>query len=228
MSLTDTTRSSLEPDYVLARNRMVDGQVRPLQVSDARIIRAMREMPRERFVPAASADLAYADRPVALGRGRVLMEPRIIARMLQTAMPRAGERALVVAAGTGYAAALLGRLGLRVTALEQDTQLAGDGRRVCADLAPSVRFEHGALAEGWPAGAPYDLILIDGAVRALPQAMAAQLAAGGRLAAVLCPQSRVGTAVLAEASNGGLRGRPQFDAATPLIPELLAGPAFEF
>ncbi|WP_428393598.1 protein-L-isoaspartate O-methyltransferase family protein [Lichenicoccus sp.] len=222
------TQSSSEPDYVLARNRMVDGQVRPLQVSDARIIKAMREMPRERFVPAGCAALAYADRPVALGSGRVLMEPRIIARMLQTAVPRAGERALVVAAGTGYAAALLSRLGLRVIALEQDPQLAKEGRGVCAELAPAVRFEHGTLADGWPAGAPYELILIDGAVRALPPAMAGQLAAGGRLAAVLCPQGRVGTAVLAEASNGGLRGRPQFDAATPLIPELLAGPAFEF
>ena len=207
---------------------MVDGQIRPLQVSDARIIKAMREMPRHRFVPAACAALAYADRPVALGRGRVLMEPRIIGRMLQVASPRAGERALVVAAATGYAAALLARLGLRVTALEQDQPLADEGRGLCAELAPQVRFERGALSEGWPAGAPYDLILIDGAVRVLPEAMAAQLAAGGRLAAVLCPQGRVGTAVLAEASNGGLRGRPQFDAATPLIPELMAGPAFEF
>ena len=221
------------PDFVQTRNRMVDTQIRPLQVNDARIIKAMRLLPRERFVPADCAAIAYADRAVRLGSGpstsgRVLMEPRIIARMLQVAVPRSGEKVLVVAAGTGYSAALLATLGLWVTALEQDPLLAAEGKRLCAELAPTVRFETGPLASGWATGAPYDLILIDGGVRALPAALAGQLSAEGRLAAVLLPEGRVGTVVLAEASTHGLRTRPQFDATTPLIPELAPVPRFDF
>ena len=223
------------PDFVQTRNRMVDTQIRPLQVNDPRIIKAMRLLPRERFVPADCAPVAYADRAVRLGsnssgssQGRVLMEPRIIARMLQVAVPHAGEKALVVGAGTGYSAVLLAALGLQVTALEQDLLLAAEGAQLCAELAPTVRFETGPLASGWAAGAPYDLILIDGGVRALPEALAGQLAAEGRLATVLMPEGRVGTVVLAEASTHGLRTRPQFDATTALIPELAPVPRFDF
>ncbi len=220
-------------DLVQARNRMVDTQIRPLQVNDARIVKAMRLLPRERFVPEGSAAIAYADRPVRLdagpsNSGRVLMEPRIIARMLQVSVPRAGEKVLVVAAGTGYSSALLEALGLRVVALEQDEALAARGARLCAELAPGVRFEVGPLAAGWPAGAPYDLIVIDGGVRALPEALAGQLSASGRLATVLLADGKVGTVVLAEASTHGLRARPQFDANTALIPELAPAPRFDF
>ncbi len=228
MSQSDAHPSPPTQEYVSARNQMVDSQIRPLQVNDARILKAMREVPRERFVPPAAAGFAYADRAVPLGGGRVLMEPRIIGRMLQVASPRAGERALVVAAGTGYAAVLLARLGLTVIALEQDAALAGRGAAICAALAPTIRFETGPLQAGWADASPYELILIDGAVRTLPPVLAGQLAAAGRLAAVLWPEAQVGTVVLAEASNGGLRGRPQFDASTPLIPELAPRPAFAF
>ena len=220
------------PDFgspeTIARNRMVDTQIRPVQVSNPRIIKAMRSLPRERFVPAGSAGLSYADRAVKLGGGRVLMEPRITGRMLQVAVPRSGEKALVVAAGTGYAAALLAMLGLDVIALEQDAELAARGARICSELGLAPRFVVGALAGGWPAEAPYSLILIDGAVRALPEALASQLAPEGRLAAVLWPEGRVATAILAEASTHGLRARPQFDAATALIPELAPAPQFSF
>ncbi len=215
-------------DLAQARNRMVDTQVRPVQVSDPRIIKAMREIPRERFVPPERAALAYADIGVPLPGGRVLMEPRIIGRLLQSAVPLGGERVLVVAAGTGYSAVLLAKLGLSVVALEQDAALAAEGSALCTALAPSVRFITGALLDGFPDAAPYDLILIDGAVRTLPDALAGQLAAGGRLATVLWPQGKVGSGVLAEHSTHGLRARQQFDASTPLIPELLATPRFSF
>ena len=215
-------------DQVQARNRMVDTQVRPLQVNDPRIIKAMREVPRERFVPDERTAIAYADRGVPLSPGRVLMEPRIIARLLQAAVPRTGERALVVAAGTGYSSVLLASLGLSVVALEQDPDLAERGAALCRDLAPTVRFVTGSLSDGWPDRAPYDLILIDGAVRTLPDGLSAQLAAGGRLATVLWPLNKVGSGVLAEHSTHGLRARQQFDASTPLIPELVAAPRFSF
>ncbi len=216
------------PDYSRARNQMVDDQIRPLQVSDPRIIKAMRELPREMFVPAASAALAYADREVRLAQHRVLMEPRVIARLLQVSVPRMGEKALVVAAATGYAAALLRRLRLDVVALEPDEALAQQGATICAEQAPGVRFVRGALPEGWKPEAPYDLILIDGAVQTLPERFAEQLAGAGRVATVLRSGGHLGTAVLAEASNGGLRARPQFDAHAALIPELSIKPSFDF
>jgi protein-L-isoaspartate(D-aspartate) O-methyltransferase len=227
---TTSRRSGLVPklDFTAARNQMVDTQLRPVQVSDVRILKAMRELPRERFVPESSATLAYADRGVKIGPGRVLIEPCTIARMLQSAAPQRGEKVLVVAAGTGYAAAVLATLGLEVTALEENPELAAEGARICAELAPAVRFETGPLSAGWEAGAPYDLIVIDGAVRLLPDALGRQLAASGRLVTVLCPEGDVGRAVLAEASTHGLRARTQFDATTPLIPELSPEPGFTF
>src|SRR6476619_4897977 len=101
-----------------ARNHMVDRQIRPTKVTDPRIIAAMRRLPRERFLPPRLASLAYADEDVPLGEGRVLIEPAVIARLVQLAAIATGERALVVAAGTGYGAALLAACGARVTALE--------------------------------------------------------------------------------------------------------------
>ena len=118
--------------FAEARNRMVDSQVRPNKVTDPRIIAAMRRLPRERFLPPHLAALAYADEDVPLGEGRVLIEPTVIARLVQLTAVAAGERALVVAAGTGYGAALLAACGARVTALE-------DGRRCRPSRAPCWR-----------------------------------------------------------------------------------------
>lgn len=216
------------PDREFARRRMVDTQIRPVKVNDPRIIKAMRELPRERFVPPDRADIAYMDQDVPLGGGRVLTEPRVIARLLQVLVPHHGERALVVGAGTGYAACLLQSMDLDVVALEQNEALAAIGRRLVAEFAPAVRYRDGTLSAGCSDAAPYDLILIDGAVRQIPAALAAQLAPAGRIAGVLALPGRVATAFLAEASAAGLRPRPQFDAATPLLPELAPAPRFSF
>ncbi len=224
--------ASGDPDRGFARRRMVDTQVRPVQVSDPRILEAMRHLPRERFVPADRADSAYMDQDVPLGGGRVLTEPRVIARLLQVLVPLRGERALVVGAGTGYAACLMQALGTTVVALEQNPELAAIGRRLVAELAPGVEYREGPLAGGHPGGGPYDLILIDGAVQQVPPALAPQLAPGGRIAGVLALPGRVRTAFLAEGApaeaSGPLRPRAQFDAATPLLPELTPPPAFSF
>jgi len=116
-------------DYAAARDHMVDGQVRPNKVIDPRVIRAMRSIPRERFVPPHLANLAYVDEDVALGRGRALMEPMVIARLVQLARVREGDRVLVVGAGSGYGTALLAACGGRVTALEEDEALLAIARR---------------------------------------------------------------------------------------------------
>ena len=216
-------------DFADARIRMVDSQVRPNKVTDPRILAAMRRIRRERFLPAALAARAYGDQDVPLGDGRVLSEPMTIARLIQLAGPVVGENALVVAAGTGYGAAVLAGCGVRVIALEEVPALLGLARTALASEAPGVILVSGRLAAGWADGAPYDLILIEGAVREIPPAIAAQLRAGtGRLVTVLRTERYGGQAVLAEADGSGLRAQPAFDCATQLIPALLPAPGFVF
>jgi protein-L-isoaspartate(D-aspartate) O-methyltransferase len=218
------------PDlFAEARNRMVDSQIRPNRVNDPRIIAAMRRLKRERFLPPGRDVLAYADQDVPLGNGRVLLEPMAIARLVQLAAPMQGEHALVVAAGTGYGAALLAACGPRVTALEEDPALLAIARQALTELAPDVSVVSGSLSAGWPGGAPYDVILLEGAVREIPPALARQLRNnGGRLVTVLCADGRTSQAVLAESTGVGLRAQPMFDCATALLPSLIPAPAFAF
>lgn len=216
-------------DFAEARTRMVDSQIRPNKVTDPRIIGAMRQLPRERFVPPERASLAYVDEDVPLGAGRVLIEPMVIARMLQLTAVDAGERVLVVAAGTGYGAAILASCGARVTALEDAAPLLAIARETLAEFAPSVSLVSGPLAAGWPPGAPYDVVLIEGAVQMIPPAIGEQLhRETGRLVAVSVGEDGCGQAVLAEATTVGLRAQPMFDCSTPLIPGLVKTPGFVF
>ncbi len=216
-------------NYDEVRQLMVDGQIRPNRVSDPRLLRAMRTLPREQFLPPHLAALAYIDEDIPLGRGRVMLEPMVIARLLQAAAPRGGERALVVGAGTGYGAALLDRCGAEVTALEDDAELTALARAALAVWAPAVRLASGPLAEGWAAGAPYDVILIEGAVPVVPAALAAQVRnPGGRLLTVLRGAGHIGQASLGECHAAGLRLRPLFDCATPPLPQLQPPPVFSF
>ena len=215
--------------FAEARNNMVDSQVRPNKVTDPRIVAAMRQLPRERFVPAAQLSLAYADEDVPLGEGRVLLEPMVIARLLQLTAIRAGERALVVAAGTGYGTAVLAACGARVTALEESASLIAIARGVLAEWAPSVSLVSGPLAAGWPSGAPYDVILIEGTVTDIPPAVGEQLhRETGRLVAICAASDFGGQAVLAEATAAGLCCQPMFDCATAPIPGLQPAPGFVF
>lgn len=160
---------------------MVASQLRTNAVDDARVVAAMAAVARERFVPEDKVALAYADTMLALGGGRAMNLPMATGRLLTDAAPIAGDHVLVVGAGTGYAAALAARLGGNVVALEQDPALASRARAALADRA-NVEVVEGPLAEGWPAGAPYEVILIDGAGELLPDAIIAQLAEGGRFA----------------------------------------------
>lgn len=215
-------------DFADARNRMVDSQIRPNKVTHGRILNAMREVPRERFVPPAMLARAYVDEDVPLGEGRHLMEPMVLARLLQLGLPRAGQRALVAAAGTGYSAAVLAACGLSVVALEPSAALRTSGQPVLAELAPTVEYVAGPLAEGWAKGAPYDLILIDGAVRDIPPALGAQLSREGRIVTVRAGRGSTGKGVIAEPTSAGLHAQPMFDCSVPLIPDLLPKPGFVF
>jgi protein-L-isoaspartate(D-aspartate) O-methyltransferase len=209
-----------------ARERMVNSQIRPNKVSDPRILDAMRHLPRERFLPASLATLAYADQHVKLGAGRVLMQPMVLAKLLQAAAPVAGEKGLVVGAGTGYSAVLLAMLGCQVTALEQEATLLDLAKTA---VAPSVTLVSGPLSTGWTMGAPYDLILIDGAVRTVPPAITGQLKRGtGRLVTIINEGSHSGHAVLAELTPAGVSVHALFDCSCPVLPGFAATPVFEF
>jgi protein-L-isoaspartate(D-aspartate) O-methyltransferase len=219
-------------DFAAARDHMVDSQLRPNRIVDPRIIRAMRSLPRERFVPPALASMAYIDEDLALPGGRVLMEPLVLARLVQLARLQKGERVLVVGAGSGYGAALFASCGAAVTALEQDEELLAAARRVLPAVAPDVVVQSDSLRAGL--AGPWDVIMIEGAVREIPPAIGAELNPhGGRLVTVLAQSPGLGKGVLAEPVNPGaphpmLRSQPYFDCATPYLAAFLPPPAFKF
>ena len=216
-------------DMQRARDLMVDGQVRPNKVIDPRILRAMRELPRERFVPESQRSLAYADINIPLGPGRAMLAPMAIARLVQLAGVMAGERVLVIGAGAGYGAALLDACGGSVTALEEDAALLARARAVLPSLAPAVAVAEGPLAAGLPKEGPWDVMLIEGAMRDIPSALAGQLRTpGGRIVTVLIGHGHSGQAVLAEPAPGGLHAQPAFDCAAPVLASFAPVTGFVF
>ena len=216
------------PDFTAARDLMVDGQLRPTKVTDRRVLDAMRQLPRERFVKPAQAGLAYIDEDVAIGPGRVLLKPLVLARLIQLAAAQPGENALIVGAGSGYGAAVLAACGAQVTALEEDDGLLRLARAAQDATRYAATWVSGKLADGWAEAAPYDLIIIEGAVRAIPERLGRQLAEGGRLITIISPAGGSPYAVVAEASTRGLAALPAFDAVAPLLPSLVPAPEFAF
>ena len=212
-------------DFEQMRSAMVASQLRTTGVADARVLAAVGAVPRERFVPAERVALAYADALVALGGGRELSPAMATARLLSEAGPRGPESALVVGAATGYAAAVLDRLVASVVAVEEDARLAALAREALAGTA--VQLVEGPLAEGHEAGAPYDLILIDGAVERVPEAIVAQLAEGGRLAAAILDRgvTRLG---IGRKAGGGFGFTIFTDAAAAVLPGFAAPRMFSF
>ena len=204
-------------------------QIRPNRVTDPRILDAMRRLPREQFLPASQLALAYADQNVPLGGGRVLLQPMVLARLVQAAEPLPNEKVLVVGAGTGYPAALLAETGCAVTALEESGALFDKARPLLAAIARAVTPVSGPLPAGWPAGAPYDLILIDGAVPEVPPAIAGQLnRETGRLLTIIRDSGRTGYAAHAEPTQTGVSVRALFDCLCPVLPGFAPAPVFEF
>lgn len=217
-------------DFTLARRNMIDGQLRPNRVNSAALLAAIGELPRERFLSDSLRSVAYSDEDVPLGNGRFLMEPMVLARLIQTLQPRETERALVVASGRGYGAALLARLVKSVVAVESDAALATAAERTAKELGlTGIEQKVGPLEEGAPAASPYDIILIEGAVRQVPQAILEQLVDGGRMATIVAgPPGALGSAQLFVKEGGVTSGRPLFDAGTPTLPGFAPPPRFTF
>jgi protein-L-isoaspartate(D-aspartate) O-methyltransferase len=169
-------------DFEARRNAMVDAQLAGRGIRDAAVLQAMRSVPRERFVGTHQAPLAYADGPLPIAEGQTISQPFIVAAMLEAAAIGPGDRVLEVGTGSGYAAAVLGRLAARVTTIERHGALADAARERLAALGcGNVEVVQGDGSLGWPAAAPYDAILVAAAGPEVPAALKAQLAIGGRL-----------------------------------------------
>ncbi|MFN4277811.1 MAG: protein-L-isoaspartate O-methyltransferase family protein [Ferrovibrio sp.] len=206
--------------FAEARRQMVLTQLRPNKVIDEQLIAAMAALPREQFVPKAYRGVAYMDEDVAVAPGRYLMEPMVLARLLQEAEIQSGEVALVVGSGTGYEVGVLARLCSTVIGLEADAVLTQQASQTLQALGiDNTAIVEGALKEGLAKQGPFNLILLAGAVPEIPAALLAQLADGGRLVGVIRPAGApIGQAVLVKRSGDLFPQRVLFDAGTPLLP----------
>lgn len=209
------------PDFAAARAAMVECQLRPEGVTDALVVGAMGSVPRERFVPPEVRPLAYVDRALRIGEGRFLPAPVFLGSLLTQMFLSPGQRVLVVGAGTGYSAAVLQAIGLSVTALESSPALAMQARENDIDVV------EGPLEAGWSKAAPYDQILIDGAVEYVPDAIIAQLANGGRLGTALVDRG-VTRLIVGRKSGDAFGFLSLSDAGVPALPGFSRPKAFTF
>lgn len=209
------------PDYVAARRAMIESQLRPTGVVDPAIVAAFAAVEREAYVPEALRPMAYADRSLSLGGGRFLTAPSALGKLLMQMMPRAGQRALVVGAATGYSSEVLRRMGLHVVALDSSAELADTARELGVEVAK------GPLEEGWKKGAPYSQILIDGAVEQIPEAIVKQLADGGRLGTALIDRG-VTRLVVGRKAGESFGYLSVADAGMPALPGFNRPRAFTF
>jgi len=219
-------------DYAQQRQAMVDSQLRVNKVTDPRILTAMLELPREKFVPAGRAALAYLDEdiplraPAASKPARYLIEPMVLARLVQALSLSESDHVLDVGSASGYSAALLSRLAKSVVALEEDAELAPIATRLLSNVA-NVKVVSGVLSAGWPKDGPYDAILLQGSVEIVPEALTDSLKDGGRLVAVV-GSGRSAKAMLYLRSDKVISSRPIFDAAIPPLPGFIRPPQFVF
>jgi len=218
-------------DFATARQKMVDGQVRTNDVTDRRILDAMLTVPREAFVPASRQALAYLDLDLDVSEGsakRFLIKPQLIGKLLQAAEIGEGDNVLVVCCATGYLAALTAKLARQITATESDSALVAKAKDPFAAIGlTNVTCKAAACAEGDPAAAPYDVIILNGATEVTPDGLFGQLREGGRLVGISA-ESRPSRAIIVTRTHGEFGHRPLFDAAAPVLPGLERAAAFVF
>ncbi len=209
-------------DYALRRTMMVDTQVRPNDVTKFPIIEAMLSVPREEFVPDAVREAAYVGENIDIAPGRVLLEPRTLSKLLDASDLQLTDRVLLLGAGLGYSAAVIGRMAGTVVAVEEDANLAAAAEaRLGALGATNVIVRQAALSEGAAKDAPFDRIIIEGAVEEIPTAIAAQVAEGGRIAAIFM-EGALGVARIGHKIDGHITWRFAFNASAPVLPGFAA------
>jgi len=215
-------------DIARTRDIMVESQVRTADVTDTRILHAMRTLPRERFAPAQKRMLAYADLELEVAAGRFLMRPRDLAKLIQALDPQPHERGLELAGATGYGAAVLAACCKEVITLDPDPDLSFAARAAlescCVTTAKTVST---AVVDGWQDEAPYDVILLNGAAEVVPEQWFEQLADRGRLG-VIVRSGPAGAARIYTRSGEAVAYRAEFDAFPPVAPGLNKPRAFAF
>jgi len=215
-------------EFATARTHMVDGQLLPNKVVDGQVIDAMSDIPREEFLPKALRSVAYVDEDLKVGDSRYLMEPMVFARMVQEAQIKPEDAVLDIGCLTGYSSAVLSRMANVVMCLEQDEAFANRANEILVELSvDNAVVVTGKLTEGYPAQGPYDVIVIEGGVSAVPQFILDQLAEGGRLVAIELVEG-VGVASLYTCYHGDIGVRRLFDAQTPMLPGFEPVAEFQF
>lgn len=216
-------------DSAMQRLNMVESQVRPSDVTDRRVIRAMLELPREQFVPEPLRSIAYMDTEVPVGAGgRTLLAPRVLAKLVQEARCEAGMSVLDIGCATGYSTAILARLARRIVGLECDAELAAKAQRLLASLGVgNAAIAQGPLKEGRAGDGPFDVILLNGTVPEAPRSLADQLREGGRIVGIRA-DGVGGEATVWTRVGRGLDARVVFDAGAQPLPGFEREAAFVF
>lgn len=215
-------------DFAKARHLMVESQVRTNDVTDNRILGAMRTLPRERFVPPAVRSLAYADLDLQVAEARTLLRPRDLSKLLQALAPQANERGLEIAGATGYGAAVLAACCKEVFSLDADANISFAARAALESSGiTNVNTVSTDPGQGWGDGAPYDLIFLNGGAEVVPEAWFKQLAPGGRLG-VIVREGPAGRARIYTRTQETVAYRVAFDAAPPIAAGLTRPPSFRF
>jgi protein-L-isoaspartate(D-aspartate) O-methyltransferase len=216
-------------NYQTVRTNMVESQVRTNKVTDPALIDALSSVPREQFAPAPLRGIAYVDEDLPLGDGRYLVEPMVLARLLQSAAPQPADRLLEIACGTGYATAIAAHLVSQVVGVESVAAHARRARELLGQLKlTNAEIVEAPITAGAPARGPFNVILVTGAVADVPQALCGQLADGGRLLTVVKRAVGLGQAILTLRIGETFSRRILFDAATPMLPEFEPRESFVF
>lgn len=215
-------------DFKAARTAMVDCQIRPSDVTRFPIIQAMLTVPREQYLPSEAQAVAYMGEHVEIGSGRVCLDPRVLAKLIDTLAIQPDDLVLDVGAGLGYSTAIVASIAEAVVALEQDEALAAEAAAtLSAQGVDNAVVETGPLVEGAPAHGPYDVIVLQGGVETLPQALVDQLRPDGRIAMIRM-RGALGVAELGIKGANGITWRRSFDATAPILPGFAAEKAFVF
>lgn len=216
-------------DYIAARHNMVEAQIRTNRVQDPEVTAALDSTPREVFVPKPLRGCAYVDEDLAVGGGRYLMEPLLVARLLAAAHIRPTDVVLNIGDATGYVTAVVSKLAQTVVSLESDGEWVARASQSLSDLGiDNVAVVQGPLDQGYGTQAPYDVILFSGAISEVAPAICRQLADGGRLAGVVATNPAAGQGVLVVRVGDTFGRRVLFDAVTPLLPGFEPKPKFIF
>ncbi len=213
-------------DFSTSRKAMVDGQLRTNAITDARVVQAFEDVPRENFVPEHYRSVAFTDRPVPLVEGRFLNPPLTTARMVNELQLHASDHVLIIGAATGYTAAIVARLAGQVVAVEDNVTMAKHLSTVFANV-PNVQCVSTSLSEGAPQLGPYSVILIDGAVDKIPSGLTDQLADRGRLAACIVDEG-VTRLVLGKKFDNHFGTFPIIEMEASILPGFSKPKAFTF